>query len=112
MRKPGLMIELCSPHCIFAMALYIPDPKFMRLTLDSWTPCTLQLQMRLCRGQVRHLARFRTADLKLGSPFTISLLWTMQICESYHLISQAGWNRCKLTPFYSWLMGERYKLYV
>ena len=41
--------------------------------------------------------------LKLGSPsyplYPLHFLWTMLVCGSHHLISQAGCNRCNLTAY-------------
>ena len=46
--------------------------------------------------------------LKLGIPFFfLVLMWTIHMSGSYHLVSQAGWDRCNLlysTLLYSTLL--------
>ena len=39
--------------------------------------------------------------MKLGNPLSLNPWWTMLICGSHHLISQAGCKRCNVILLYS-----------
>ena len=68
----------------------------------SWPAVSVPANFRDTPAQLPQGSRAATAGIRrIGLPVQVSLLWTTLVCGSHHLFSQAGWNRCKLTLFYS-----------